>query len=268
MKSISKEDIDNMRIGQVIRRLNSHLIVDYDKTTIEALEKRKRELRPQVKQVVVKEKQIEKASQSQIDKLYWQNYKQIIKNKTPHIQEIENYKEENRLFCDYLGGNKDFENFKPKKDSTIKFMNKPSLYKGLCLIGSFGIGKSIYLEAMNLTRVIETEEINYYVPNRIQSEMLTSHNIVDRFEDDKVLFESYKKRNTLIIDDFGYEKKNFGNNELAGLIHTRHKNRLKTHISTNFIPDDIIARYGKVTYERIKEMCNIIVITRESSLRK
>lgn len=268
MKSISNEQINEMRIGQVMKRLNSNLIEDYDNETIEALNKRKNELRPHKVYKPKPKKEIQPATQKQIDKLFWANYKRLILSKSPHIDKVENYKSECRLFCDYLGGSKDFENFKPKDGDTIKFLNEPSLYKGICLIGSFGIGKSIYLECMNLTRSVEENNIIHYIPNRIESEMLTSHNIVDRFDDDKILFESYKKRKTLIIDDFGYEKKNYGNNELAGLIHSRHNKKLKTHISTNFIPEDIIARYGQVTFERIKEMCNIIVINRDKSLRK
>ncbi len=264
MKTIDKDKIAVMSIGQIIKRLNSHLIVDYSKETIEALKERKKELRPEVTPIVKKELPIKQADKEQVRILFWQTYKSVLGLDNPIV-----YKSEMRILFWYLCGAVEFEKLKKDKTyDTITPLNQCNPHKGICLIGDKGLGKSKYLEAMNKTRAIYTDDATYYVPNRIESEMLSAMQIQRNCLEDQTFFKSYITRKTLIIDDLGYEDKTYGYNTLFDIIHIRYQNKKKTHISTNFTPQELTERYSGAIMDRIIEMCNIFVINREESLRK
>ena len=63
--------------------------------------------------------------------------------------------------------------------------------------------------------------------------------------------ESYYK-GTLLLDDFGFEKKAFNQTELIGdVIFERDRNRVRTFITTNLSPTEVYDRYGNVVSDRI-----------------
>ncbi|TVZ13963.1 hypothetical protein [Maribacter sp. MAR_2009_72] len=142
------------------------------------------------------------------------------------------------------------------------------LHKGLLIHGSFGVGKSIIFEVLeilykkyhfkdfavkNVNTLELMDETIRYLSNPILS------------QNDETLYKKYSKA-TVHFEDLGLERKiqHFGNSiELMDeylLIRYNEfrRNGLKTHITTNLNLEALKKRYSPQLYDRIFEMFNIL----------
>lgn len=133
------------------------------------------------------------------------------------------------------------------------------LHKGIMLMGKYGCGKTIIMEAL-------VEMYNTIVSELfIQKPLLTfmrSINLLENIKLNSIL--PYSKR-PLVIDEFGREPKqimDFGNlrSPVIELLCERHDIGAWTHGTTNFTLETLSAenQYGKMTGDRIKSMFNFI----------
>jgi len=166
-------------------------------------------------------------------------------------------------------------------DLCLYFANDPkfndrgegySLEKGIFLCGTPGAGKSHLMSAFRQSPLTSYKNVTC---KSIAEKYRTNWN----YEGVETLaFYSYplkpESENIYGQDNFGYcfgdlgtedEKNNFGNkvNVMEHIILQRYENKLDfnlTHITTNLNADEIEARYGIRFRDRLKEMCNQIVL--------
>ncbi|RCW93634.1 P-loop NTPase family protein [Winogradskyella arenosi] len=159
-----------------------------------------------------------------------------------------------------------------KSKNLIKHLNEPTFNKGLIIIGGVGIGKTAYLKCF---------ENIFHRFSSLRFKGYSAKHLVREFEKctsplDKDLFYNEIDRKRIFIDDIGSEKdaSNYGIINLIGeIISDRYDKNQKTFLTTNFInanhnvEDTLQAlgkRYGHRNYDRLFEMCNIIVFTGQS----
>lgn len=147
-------------------------------------------------------------------------------------------------------------------------LNRPSFDKSIMLVGSVGTGKTMLLHAMSKIR---------NVPNPISGRMISENFIVNEKDVSPYFIHN------LIIDDLGTNDdiESFNGKDkvekMKLLLEQRYflfkKSKKKTHLSTNKLikssGDEVTidALYGERVPDRIREMCNVIVLTGKS-LRK
>jgi len=167
----------------------------------------------------------------------------------------------------YFYKNDDFYN----SNCLIKNLNKPSLEKGLLIIGNSGIGKSGLLE---IFFNIFTKHCHFDPKFRFRLKsaikIVSEYESKEKFINNDDFFNKYSK-GFLMIDDIKSESEasNYGKkNLLKDILFLRNENKARTILTCNFseeFPNDIEAaitefglKYDHRIYDRIFEMCNII----------
>jgi DNA replication protein DnaC len=134
-----------------------------------------------------------------------------------------------------------------------KFINNPSLKKGLFLYGTVGYGKTSLLKAFR-TMAIRGNSFGYRSCYEVK-EMLEIRE--KKIADVQALYNS-----PMLFDELGKEAKSFGAELMTDVIARRYDNfidkDIKTHITTNLSPSEIGRRYGKHIESRLYEMFNVI----------
>lgn len=145
------------------------------------------------------------------------------------------------------------------KSFLILNSKKPSFDKGICLIGKIGCGKTMLLSSLRKIRGTKNDMLGRLVS-----------------ENEIVMKNDYLRyiNHHLILDDLGTNIGNFNEYALKmkSLLEERYLSfkrfKYKTNISTNLTikgeENSIKALYGERLADRIKEMCNIIVVKGES----
>jgi len=138
--------------------------------------------------------------------------------------------------------------------------SKLALNKGICLAGSFGIGKTVILQTI-------TELFNYaeYSKN-VRS--INAKEYVTEINQDKSIVDFYKKR-PLFIDDIGQETTSVNSygtiiEPIRELISTRYDNGAFTLATTNFKYDSLKKLYGQHIVDRFYEMVTVVNLMGEN----
>ena len=171
------------------------------------------------------------------------------------------------LFYYFLG---DEENF--LKCKNLNSSSKPSLQKGLLVIGDYGCGKSSVFWAFE--KIFKnTIGMNFkgFTANQVVSDFERCTNIAD-----KDLFYDMMFKGTRYFDDVKTERiaNNYGKADiLKDVLETRNRNRVRTYITCNYakgkigdIPAALLEfnRYGERVYDRLFQDFNFIIFKGES----
>lgn len=173
-----------------------------------------------------------------------------------------------KLLCQYFNNDTQFES----NDESF------SLRKGLILFGPIGCGKT------SLMRLFHNNQKNCFV-------LKSARQAADDYSDKDFgganalqyysnLIEVYSHNNYgqthagICFDDLGTEsiKKHFGNeiNAMQDVILNRYDKKIfnKTHFTTNLSSDEISDMYGSRVRSRLREMCNMIIFSKQSIDRR
>lgn len=141
--------------------------------------------------------------------------------------------------------------------------------KGVCIIGGVGGGKTTFIRSMQ-----QALNAARYGSFRLFSCVEVEQNIRQASAvENSAADYSYYDNGAACFDDFGAENTEsviYGNRvNVMGEIMQRRYNRfqsqgIKTHFTTNLSGADLRARYGERVYDRMKEMCNIVLFNWES----
>jgi DNA replication protein DnaC len=158
-----------------------------------------------------------------------------------------------------------------------------SLDKGICLMGNWGIGKTILFNAFrDYMRVLTYGNSNLFTITSMEDIILELQNKgnMNRFTWN-VIELSYgvtqRKPQNIVINEFGvkYDAKHFGsdiNELLDSFLMIRYEifqsQRKLTHVTTNYDWKDISNNYDIRLHDRFKEMFNFIPFPGQTSLRK
>lgn len=158
----------------------------------------------------------------------------------------------------------DFENL--KKCSIVSLESKPSLRKGLLIIGGYGNGKTSIMRT--LESVLKGSSISF--------RMFTSNEVVDMFEAcqssrDKDEFWKIMKSGTICFDDVLTEREasNYGKvNLFKDILEKRYDLGKRTYLTLNYKDGtnndlneglrQLGEKYGSRVYDRIFSMFNIL----------
>lgn len=175
-------------------------------------------------------------------------------------------------------GNFEYNEFnKPMLADLVKyFIADPTgihdLERGIFLCGMPGIGKT------HLFRIFGTmvrsfnnpaHEFKTYCCVGLYDSLRTKQSKISNYVNDHAFF-----------DDLGYETKtgesvikDYGNvsSPIDDIIFEREKKwelfKQRTHFTSNLSPDEIKARYGDRTYDRLKNLCNVVYNSQKYSFR-
>ena len=172
-----------------------------------------------------------------------------------------------------------FTAYKSVYEVLINSIDKKSKSKGLLIIGSIGVGKSLMMKVYQKL-FKDSPRAFKWVSGVVLRDMLDDCSVSDVKE-----AYGYACKMDLYIDDFGVNQavvQKYGNstNIISEVLMERYELFLaegyKTHLSTNLparlennpnnIPT-IATVYSERVYDRIKEMCELVVINGQS-LRK
>lgn len=138
--------------------------------------------------------------------------------------------------------------------------SKMDLNKGLFIMGSYGTGKTLLMEAfLELFNQDEhSKKVTMMESNEIVGNALANNDFIDSI-----------KMKPLLIDDLGKESKStksYGSEiePIRELLSLRYRYGGFTCITSNYNLDTISDFYGEHIADRLKEMCNIIIMTGES----
>ena len=143
------------------------------------------------------------------------------------------------------------------------------LYKGICLTGNVGTGKTLMMYAFskNKRNCFDIVAANKLTDDYIADGVESLYKYYQTFKGMLGTYEYFlQKEIGLCIDDIGTEPspiKNFGNtiNVLEHVIMERYKNKVPlhlTHFTTNLDGDGIEKKYGSRIRSRLREMVNFI----------
>lgn len=139
------------------------------------------------------------------------------------------------------------------------------LQKGIMLVGKYGSGKTLIMEA--LSEMYNVVVRSLHIP-RPMLRFVKSSNLLSEIQEKSVLAFS---KMPLIIDEFGREPKqvmDFGNIRcpMIELICERYDFGSWTHGTSNFTLETLCSenQYGKMTGDRIKSMFNFVKLSGES----
>lgn len=158
---------------------------------------------------------------------------------------------------------------------------KGDLDKGIALVGAYGCGKTIIMEAFkNVVNTInaavqkkcdsccDLKESRKYVYSRARYRFITASELSRDINNDT--FSNYIN-GALIIDEVGREAKSvkhYGNEILPifDVLFDRYKNGSITHITANYSLEALSKEdmYGQMLGDRLKEMFNFIVLPGKS----
>ncbi|WP_028376019.1 hypothetical protein [Leeuwenhoekiella sp. MAR_2009_132] len=172
----------------------------------------------------------------------------------------------------------DEENFVRCKN--VSLVSKPSLDKGLLIIGGYGNGKSSTMNALDSALRKSNITFRGYSANEVVKMYETcgadpQQNVRDKDEFWKTVLSGVKYFDDVLTERIA---NNFGKiNLFNDIIQERYKKKLRTYISCNFndeFPEDVnegLAQFGEKyssqVYDRLFEMFNVIVF-RGKSFRK
>ena len=139
------------------------------------------------------------------------------------------------------------------------------LQKGIMLVGKYGSGKTLIMQAMT---ELHNAIINTMQIQRPLLKFLKSSDLLEDLKDKPI--KNYA-RLPLVIDEFGREPKQimeYGNlkSPIIELLCERYDNGSLTHGTSNFTLDTLCCenQYGKMTGDRIKSMFNFVELKGES----
>lgn len=209
---------------------------------------------------------------SQEAKKYFEELKQPIKEKPKKVYTMQELKHQFNAVANELTGefivnneNKDIlttlfyyftandTEFKKEALKTVK--NKPSLNKGILLIGNMGSGKTQILDIF--------KQLKWQSFSRC-----TVYDVVEAFEKNGEKGLDIFFRGNRFFDELGAERQAafYGTKEdvLTRILEKRYSSfrdlGLKTHVTTNLSQKQIANRYGQRLEGRILEMFNIIYL--------
>jgi hypothetical protein len=154
----------------------------------------------------------------------------------------------------------------PEFANTTATENKPSLDKGILLIGNWGSGKSTLMSAFQRCRfpnndfsIITTKQLEgmYYDGDKARA-------AIDLYgtKATRPYFDGKMRNYHCLFDDWGQERPVFGTTEVMERVilgrYDHIKKGLKTHATTNLNLQMIKERYGGVIESRCYDMFNII----------
>ena len=137
--------------------------------------------------------------------------------------------------------------------------------KGIMIIGSVGVGKTL---AMRVIQRMLPKDMKFY--------LASCQTVVDQYD---LLGEEgsepYKRHGSYMFDDLGEEDlgKHYGKQVevMEKVIMARYNlyqcNKGTTHFTTNFSPESFKERYGERAFDRLREMCTIIIWPNKTSKR-
>ena len=143
---------------------------------------------------------------------------------------------------------------------------KPSLGKGLLIIGGFGTGKTDYLKVFE--KVFEKFN-NYRFKFYSSKELVTKYELCQTPFDKKYYFKDVSRKR-MFIDDIGSERiaSNYGKCDvIEEVLSHRYDNKLRTFASCNYSDktqsvkstiEELGVKYGSRIYDRLFESFNII----------
>ena len=149
--------------------------------------------------------------------------------------------------------NKTFEAFKPTKD-TVEILGKlqrwtPKINFGILLYGPIGSGKTHLLKALCIKWATRYYCTMFRASGAIFDDLRGN---MDNFED---AFSKYLLVDLLIVDDLGSENvTEWVQEKILMLIEKRINRNLPVMMSTNLMLDELQAKYGPRTYDRLKEL--------------
>jgi DNA replication protein DnaC len=145
-------------------------------------------------------------------------------------------------------------------------ISKPSLDKGLLIIGGYGLGKTDYFKVFQTVfKTLPTLRFKCYNSKELISGYESCITPIDKKE-----FFNEKNRRLLFIDDISSERvaSNYGLIDVVGeILAERYTNNLRTLASCNYSNENqcveqtleaLGIRYGDRIYDRLFEMFNII----------
>lgn len=223
-----------------------------------------------LKEYLKKIKNIEKKQAKPMTKewLYREFKQHFLKNERIAFSENEYTIENVKPLIYYFIG--DFKNFKNCKN--VNQISKPSLKKGLLIIGDYGNGKTTMMKAFE----------SALKPTNIIFKGFTANEIVKMYEacenpTDKKEFDKKTLRGTRYFDDILTEREasNYGKSNLfKDIFEERYNKQLRTYITCNYKEgyvgdiqkglEQFGAKYGGRVYDRLFEMFNVIQFTGNS----
>ncbi len=143
----------------------------------------------------------------------------------------------------------------------FKYCTNGSFHKGIYLVGRCGVGKTLIMTAAKALRIPEGK-FGFISCNQVVNE----YNTKGRERGGIIEVQKYMKR-SWCFDDLGTEPmgNSYGKEDVFTTLLTQRaelytSNQMRTFITSNFVPDDLQARYGERIVSRIHQMCNIIAI--------
>jgi len=135
--------------------------------------------------------------------------------------------------------------------------SKPSLKKGLLIVGKVGNGKTTYMKVIREI-LKRTKNKTFVVKNckQIVLEFESCNN-----QNDKAAFYNKYTRGVIMFDDIGSENKasNFGIvNVIKEILSIRYEKQLLTHGTSNLTLENIREKYDMRTEDRFYDMFNIV----------
>lgn len=200
--------------------------------------------------------------------LYREFKKHFLKNERIAFSENEYTIENIKPLIYYFIG--DFENF--KKCKNVNQISKPSLKKGLLIIGDYGNGKTSMMKAFE----------SALKPTNIIFKGFSANEIVKMYEQcstpiDKKEFDQKTLRGTRYFDDILTEREasNYGKSNLfKDIFEERYNKQLRTYITCNYNEEFVGnvqkgieqfgVKYGGRVHDRLFEMFNVIQFTGNS----
>lgn len=253
---IFKAQFKNLTVAEALKMISSYE-TKYTHTTVEQTESIKdyyRKIRePQPK------KKVKTLSKEILWKLFIENFK---KNEGVDFSKDSNSLENIKPLIYYFIG--DLENF--KKCKNVSELSKPSLKKGLLIIGGYGNGKTSIMKALERS----LKQTNIVFRGYTTNEIVTMYEAIES-NIDKEIYHKKFKTGTIYFDDVLTEREasNYGKIDLMKeVLEERYAKKLRTYITCNYkdgTGEDIKEglhqfglRYGSRVYDRLFEMFNIV----------
>lgn len=149
-----------------------------------------------------------------------------------------------------------------------------NLNKGIMICGSVGVGKTHLFKIFQT--MVDTFNDDIYKFKIVKCPSITKE-IDDDFKNKKPSLLKTFYRDTYLFDDIGSEPlelKVYGNSVsvMSDIIFERESRHegfgLISHFTTNLTPKELEVRYGTRIWDRLKKMCNIVVVEQQESFRK
>ena len=155
-------------------------------------------------------------------------------------------------------------------EDAAKWLINPNGKIGLFLIGAPGNGKTTLMRG--IARLIEhITEVELGYSRRIAPKYCTARDVnrISTNDGRAAEYEELIRTPILCLDELGQEATEvlrYGNVEtpVIDLLLTRYDKQRMTIVATNLAQDDLIAKYNERTYDRLKEMMEVITFRQDS----